>query len=57
MANILYPKFKKNLQLGLIDMETAAVMACLVDTGVYTYAAAHEFLSDLGASRDRKSVV
>jgi hypothetical protein len=51
MANILYPKFKKNLQLGLIDMADDAVMVCLVDTDVYAYDAAHEFLSDLGASR------
>ena len=47
MANILYPKFKQNVQKGLIDLLTDAVMVCLVDTGVYTYSAADEFLESI----------
>ena len=47
MANILYPKFKQNVQKGLIDLLTDTVMACLVDTAVYTYAAADEFLESI----------
>ena len=47
MANILYPKFKMNLQKGLIDLLTDSVMVCLVDTGIYTYSAADEFLESI----------
>lgn len=49
MANKLYPQFKKNVQKKLIDLETDTVMACLVDTAIYTYDAAHEFLSSISA--------
>lgn len=47
MANILYPKYKQNVQRKLIDLETGTVMACLVDSGIYTYNAADEFLESI----------
>src|SRR5512139_3561464 len=49
MANILYPKGKEHLLKGDIDLEDDAVYACLVDTGVYAYAATDEYLSSISA--------
>lgn len=53
MANALYPKFKEAI-LGSaansnLDTNTATdgVYAALVDTGTYTYSAAHQFYSSL----------
>lgn len=43
----LYPLTKAKMMQGLTDMNTGVVRAVLVDTGVYTYSAAHEFYSDL----------
>jgi len=52
MANALYPKFKEALLNGAAntDMSGGTVKAALVDTGTYTYSAAHEFLSDLSGT-------
>lgn len=49
MANAIYPKFKEAVLSGGAnhDMSAGTVKAALVDTGTYTYAATHEFLSDL----------
>lgn len=49
MANALYPKAKKAAFSGgaNVNLLVGAVKAVLVDTGAYTYAAAHEFLSDI----------
>ena len=49
MANAIYPKFKEALLNGSAntDMSGGTVKAALVDTGTYTYSAAHEFLSDI----------
>lgn len=47
MANVLYPKFKEHLLKADIDFDTVTVKAALIDTGTYTYSAAHEFHSDL----------
>lgn len=52
MANALYPKWKEALLLNSADSDldgsgTTGVYACLVDTAVYTYSAAHEFYSAL----------
>ena len=49
MANAIYPKYKEALLNGSTntDMSGGTVKAALVDTGTYTYGAAHEFLSDL----------
>lgn len=53
MANAVYPKFKEAL-LGASANSTlnaaegtTGVFVALVDTGTYTYSAAHEFYSDL----------
>lgn len=47
MANILYPKGKEHLLNGDIDLLVDTVKVCLVDTGVYTYNAADEYLSSI----------
>lgn len=47
MASALYPKFKEALLKAGANLETGDVRAVLLDTGVYTYSAAHEFYSDL----------
>lgn len=48
MANALYPKWKEALLQSSTDSAlTGTVKVALVDTGVYTYSAAHQFLSDL----------
>jgi hypothetical protein len=55
MANALYPKWKEALIQSLADADldgtgATGVFAALVDTGTYTYNAAHQFYSDLGAA-------
>jgi hypothetical protein len=48
MSNLLYPKWKEAIVQGSSDSSlTGTVKAALVDTGTYTYSAAHEFLSSL----------
>ena len=47
MANVIYPKFKEALLQGDYDLSTAVVRAVLIDTGTYTYNAAHDFYDDL----------
>lgn len=52
MANALYPKWKEALlqataNSALNGSGTTGVYAALVDTGTYTYSAAHEFYSSL----------
>lgn len=49
MANAVYPKYKQALldDSTNIDLNDLTVKVALVDTGTYTYSAAHEFLSDL----------
>jgi hypothetical protein len=52
MANALYPKWKEALLQNSADSDldgtgTTGVYAALVDTGTYTYSAAHEFYSSL----------
>lgn len=52
MANALYPKWKEALLQGsansaLNGSGTTGVYVALVDTGTYTYSAAHEFYSSL----------
>jgi len=47
MASAIYPKFKEALLQGTYDLSTAVVRAVLVDTGTYTYSAAHDFYNDL----------
>lgn len=49
MANAIYPKYKEALLDGLanIDVNDGTVKVALVDTGTYTYSAAHDFYDDL----------
>lgn len=49
MANAIYPKYKEALLNGSANtnMSSGTVKVALVDTGTYTYSAAHEFLSSL----------
>lgn len=49
MANAIYPKYKEALLGGGANANLLAgtVKLALVDTGTYTYSAAHQFLSDM----------
>ncbi len=49
MANAIYPLYKQALLNGSANtnMSAGTVRAALVDTGTYTYSAAHEFLTSL----------
>ena len=49
MANAIYPLYKQSLLDGdtNIDLNDLTVKVALVDTGTYTYNAAHEFLTSL----------
>lgn len=52
MANAIYPKWKEaamqaTASASLAGSGTTGLYAVLVDTGVYTYSAAHEFYSSL----------
>ena len=48
MANAFYPKWKETvIQGGANSSLAGTVKAVLVDTGTYTYSAAHQFLSSL----------
>jgi len=51
MANALYPKWKEQLLQFTAnnDLDGQTVKAALVDTGVYTYSAAHQFYSAVSA--------
>jgi hypothetical protein len=49
MANAIYPIYKQALLDGLtdIDVNDGTVKVALIDTGTYTYSAAHDFYNDL----------
>lgn len=47
MANLLYPKYKERILGAGVNLTTGTIRAALVDTGVYTYNAAHDALDDL----------
>lgn len=49
MANALYPLYKQAVLDALtdVDVNNGTVKVALVDTGTYTYSAAHQFLSSL----------
>jgi len=48
MANAIYPKYKEAvIQSSANSSLTGTVKTALVDTGTYTYSAAHEFLTSL----------
>jgi len=52
MANALYPKWKQALLdfTANNDISAGTVKAALVDTGTYTYSAAHDFYDDVSAA-------
>lgn len=50
MASAIYPKAKEAFLSGSIDMTSDTIKAVLVDTGTYTYSAAHDFLDDLSGT-------
>lgn len=49
MANAIYPLYKEAILSGgtNADLSAGTVKLALVDTGTYTYSAAHQFLSSL----------
>ena len=49
MANAIYPLYKQALLDGdtNIDVNDGTVKVALIDTGTYTYSAAHDFYDDL----------
>lgn len=47
MANQLYPKGREGFLDGSIDWDTNDIRAIIVDTGAYTYNAAHDNLDDI----------
>jgi hypothetical protein len=49
MANAIYPIYKQALldDLSDIDLNDGTVKVALIDTGTYTYSAAHDFLNDI----------
>jgi len=46
--SVVYPKFKEALLSGNGNLASGDVRVILIDTGTYTYSAAHEFLSSVG---------
>ncbi len=47
MANKLYPKTKAQMGQGAFNWLTSDIRAIIVDSASYTYADAHEFLTDI----------
>jgi|TARA_B110000263_G_scaffold142028_1_gene123294 hypothetical protein len=47
MANAIYPLAKASFLKGELDMVDDTIKVVLVDTGTYTYNAAHDFYNDL----------
>lgn len=51
MANAVYPKFKENILAGNAGYSlSAAVVKVVALSTTYTYAAGHQYLSDISAS-------
>ena len=47
MANALFSNFKQQLGLGGFNLLTDTIKVVLIDTGAYTFSAAHTALSDI----------
>ena len=47
MANVVYPKAAREGMRGGLNLTGVTVKAVAVDLAAYTYAASHEFLSDI----------
>ena len=50
MANALYPKAKEAFLNGSINMVANTITIALVDTGVYTFSATHQFRNEVSNS-------
>lgn len=50
MANALYSKAKESFLNGSINMVANTITIALVDTGVYTYSATHQFRNEVSNS-------
>jgi len=52
MANAIYPKYKEAILQSAANsnMSSGAVKVALVDTGTYTYSAAHEFFTSVSSA-------
>lgn len=52
MANAIYPKYKEAILQSAANsnLSSGTVKVALVDTGTYTYSAAHEFVSSLSGT-------
>ena len=50
MANALYSKAKESFLNGSINMVANTMTIALVDTGVYTYSATHQFRNEVSNS-------
>jgi hypothetical protein len=50
MANALYSKAKEAFLNGSINMAANTITIALVDTGVYTYSASHQFRNEVSNS-------
>lgn len=54
MANVIYPKYKEKILQGdtytQTDLILDTVKVALIDTGTYTYDAAHDFWDDASAA-------
>lgn len=47
MPSAVYPKFKEAVLQANANLSSGTVKAALIDTGTYTYSAAHEFYSSV----------
>lgn len=54
MANALYDKGREGFLDGTIDWDSGDIRVCLV-ASAYTFSAAHEFMSDIGANDNGRS--
>lgn len=52
MSNLIYPKYKEKIISGgaNVDLSAGTVKVALVDSAVYTYSSAHEFLSSVAST-------
>jgi hypothetical protein len=50
MANALYSKAKEAFLNGSINMVANTITIALVDTGVYTYSASHQYRNEVSNS-------
>ena len=54
MSNVLYDKGREGFLDGTIDWDSGDIRVCLV-ASTYTFSAAHQFMSDIGANDNGRS--